>query len=93
MVITPDVIWSLRGTIVQNIQCRTHPTTSGGVWLQVVLDEEPLVEEIYPDARSAASRAEDIRRELIEKGWTAEAREDKRARGPSTQSVDTYAIL
>jgi hypothetical protein len=72
MIITPDVVWRLRGTIAETIVCHTHITTSGGVWLQVLVDEEPVVEEIYPDARSATSRAEAIRRHLIEKGWIAE---------------------
>lgn len=69
----PDVIWRLHGAFVRNIVCLKHATKSGLVLLQVVLDDEALLEELYPDVRSATARANGIRDTLLDKGWATEA--------------------
>lgn len=63
------LIWRLRGDTLRNIVCVRRSTASGLVALQVLLDQDTLLDEMYPDDRTATSRATAIRNDLLRRGW------------------------
>ena len=67
------VLWRLRGDTLRNIVCLTYRTASGLVALRIALERETLLEEIYPDVRSATNRAAAIRDSLVRDGWLIDA--------------------
>jgi hypothetical protein len=69
----PTVLWRLRGDTLRDIVCLTYTTASGLVALSITLERETLLEEIYPDVRSATTRAAAIRDSLVRDGWLIDA--------------------
>jgi hypothetical protein len=67
-----ETIWRLRGEALRNIVCVRETTASGAVALQVMLECEALLDEVYPDVRSALCRAAAIRADLVRRGWFSE---------------------
>jgi hypothetical protein len=67
------VLWRLRGDTLRNIVCLTYTTASGLVALHITLERETLLEETYPDVRSATNRATAIRDSLVRDGWLIDA--------------------
>jgi hypothetical protein len=69
----PTILWRLRGDTLRNIVCTMHTSPSGLVALEIAVDRETLLREIYPDVRTTTSRALAIRDRLVREGWLTEA--------------------
>lgn len=67
------ILWRLRGDTLRNIVCLTFTTASGVTALQIELEGETLLHEVYPDDRSATRRAAYIRDTLLRDGWLLDA--------------------
>jgi hypothetical protein len=67
------ILWRLRGDMLRNIVCTMQTIPSGLVALEIVLDRETLLQEIYPDVDITRSRAAAIRDNLVREGWLIDA--------------------
>ena len=66
-----NTVWRLRGSTDKIVECHVERTPSMIYALTVVFGRERLLDEPYPDAASATSRAMDVRERLLKGGgWT-----------------------
>jgi hypothetical protein len=67
----PNTLWRLRGSTDKVIECRVDRTASTLHAITVVLGHETFLNECYPDANSARTRALQVRDGLLKSGaWT-----------------------
>ena len=67
----PKTLWQLRGSTNKVIECHVDRTAFGLHAITVVLGQEALLSETYPDETSARSRAMQVRYWLLKSGtWT-----------------------
>jgi hypothetical protein len=68
-----SVIWRLRGETARDVECVIVSTPSRAVILTLVRDYETMLRETYPDNESAAFRANELRANLVKRGWNLTA--------------------
>ena len=66
-------VWQLRGETERVVVCIVDGSGTSAWTVQVIRADEPLLWETYPDRASALRRADQIRDNLIERGWRAVA--------------------
>ena len=65
----PNTLWRLRGSTDKVIECRVDRTYSTLHAITVVVGHETFLNECFPDASSAQTRALQVRDGLLKSGW------------------------
>jgi hypothetical protein len=64
------LVWRLEGTALRDVRCWILETQSGEVAVRVIHGDETMLDEMYPDMRTAMSRAERLESDLVKAGWS-----------------------
>jgi hypothetical protein len=63
------LVWRLHGNTAKDVEGYVTRTTAGDWLVRLIRDSECVLNETYPDAGSALTRAAVIRDGLVAKGW------------------------
>jgi hypothetical protein len=67
---SPELVWRLRGSTVRDVQCWITATSPSLFAVRVIHNHETMLEEMYPDAKTAMARANRLRSDLVKTGWS-----------------------